>query len=58
MIVCGRHCHILLQSGVNATVSTFTDDVDTMNVPIIDAIIAYDCPDTRKIWLLVVRNVL
>ena len=58
MVVCGKHCHILSRSGINATVSAFTDDVGTMQIPIIDAVIAYDCPDTTKVWLLIVRNVL
>ena len=57
MIVCGKHCHILSQSGIKATVSAFIDNVGTMQIPIIYAVIAYDCPDTTKIWLLIVRNV-
>ena len=58
MIVCGKYCNILSQSGINATVSAFTDDVGTMQIPIVDAVIEYNCPDTTKIWLLIVRNVL
>ena len=58
MIVCGKHCHILSRSTINATVSVFANDVGTMQVPIVDAVIIYDCPDTTKIWLLIVCNVL
>ena len=58
MVVCGKHCHILSRSGINATVSAFTDDVGTMQIPIIDAVIVYDCPDITKVWLLIIRNVL
>ena len=29
-----------------------------MKIPIIDAVITYDCPDTTKVWLLTVYNVL
>ena len=37
----------------------FINDVGTMQIPIIiDAVIAYDCPDTTKVWLLIVCNVL
>ena len=57
MILCGKHCHILSRSGINATVSAFTDDVGTMQIPIVDAVIAYYYPDTTKIWLLIVPNV-
>ena len=58
MNVCGKYCHILAQSGINVTGSAFTDDVGTMQIPIIDAVITYDCPDTTKVWLLIVQNVL
>ena len=49
MIVCGKHYNILSRSGINATVSAFTDDVRRMQIPIVDAVIALDCPDTMKI---------
>ena len=49
MIVCGKHCHILSQSEINATVSTIVNDVGTIQISIIDAVIAYDCPDTTKV---------
>ena len=58
MVVCGKYCHILSRSGISATVSMFTDDVGILQIPIIDAIIAYNYPDTTKVWLLIVRNVL
>ena len=58
MVVCGKYCHILSRSRINAMVSAFTDDVGTMQIPIIDAVILYDCLDTTKVWLLIVRNVL
>ena len=58
MVVCGRYCHILSRSGISATVSAFTEDVGTLEIPIVDAVIAYNCPDTTKVWLLIVRNVL
>ena len=58
MVVCGKYCHILSRSEINATVSVFTDDVGTMQILIMDAVIAYNCSDTNKVWLLIVRNVL
>ena len=49
MVVCGKYCHILSRLGINATVSIFADDVNTVKIPIIDAVIAYDSPDTNKV---------
>ena len=54
MVICGKYCHILSRSGINTTVSAFTNDVGTMQILIIDAVITYNCPDTNKIWLLIV----
>ena len=30
MVVCGKYCHTLSGSGINATVSAFTNDVGTI----------------------------
>ena len=56
MVVCDKHCHILSQSEINAMVSAFTNNVGTMQIPIVDAVIPYNCPDTNKVWLLIIRN--
>ena len=48
VLVCGKYCHILSWSGINATVSAFNNNVDTMQIPIMDDVIAYNCPDTKK----------
>ena len=48
MVVCGKYCRILSRSGINATVSAFTDDVGTMQILIVDDVIANNCPDTNK----------
>ena len=58
MIVCGKYYHILSRSRINATVSAFSNDIGTMQIPIMDAVIAYNYPDTTKVWLSIVCNVL
>ena len=58
MVVCGKYCHILSRSGINATVSMFTNNVGTLQIPIVDAVITYNCSDTDKVWPSIVQNVL
>ena len=58
MVVCGKYYYILSRSRVNATVSAFADDVGTVQILIMDAVIAYGCPDANKAWLLIICNVL
>ena len=48
MVVCGKYCPVLSQSGINATVPVFTNDVGTIQLPIMDTVRAYDCHDTSK----------
>ena len=57
MVVCGNYCHILSRSEIHTTVSAFAEDLGTMKVPVMAAVIAYDYPDTKKVFLLIVRNV-
>ena len=59
MVVVGQHAFIINNTGKTAEVSPFTSSYDSLkNVPIVDAIIAYDCPITRKAYLLVCHNAL
>ena len=54
MCVMGKHCHIISDSGLTADVSPFSDEVGSMlKVPIVDTLIVFECPYTRKIFLLV-----
>ena len=49
MVVIGMHAYILNNTGRTAEVSPFTSSYETLNnVPIVDAIIAYDCPFRAK----------
>ena len=44
MVVIGMHAYILNNTGRTTEVSPFTSSYETLkNVPIVDAIIAYDC---------------
>ena len=45
MVVVGQHAFIINNTGKTAEVSPFTSSYDSLkNAPIVDAIIAYDCP--------------
>jgi hypothetical protein len=57
MNVFGKHCYVISNSGKYANVSAFSEEVGSMlKVPIVDAIIAYDCPFTEKTYILIARN--
>jgi hypothetical protein len=59
MNVFGKHYYVISSSGKYANVSAFSDEVGAMlKVPIVDAIIAYDCQFTDKTYILIARNVL
>ena len=59
MIVLGRYCYIILQSGKVIDVATFAEAAGGLSqVPIVDAVIAYDCPQTNETYILIVRNAL
>ena len=59
MCVFGKHCMTISESMKTVDVSTFADEAGQLNkVPIIDAMVAYDCKRTHQVFLLVARNVL
>ena len=59
MIVVGRHCTVFDSLGKTCTVNAFSESAGKLNnVPIVDAVIAYDCPYKAKTYLLLMRNVL
>ena len=59
MCVLGKQCYVLSQSGKSVNVGTFTESAGGLNqVPIVDAMLAYDCKQTNQVYLLVLRNVL
>ena len=59
MIVVGKHCLIFDNTGKTCTVNAFSPSAGKVNdVPIVDAVIAYDCPIKGKTYLLLMRNAL
>ena len=59
MAVVGKHAFILQESGRTAEVNPFSPDCGTLQeVPIVDAVVAYDCPYSLKTYILVIMNAL
>ena len=59
MVVVGKQAFVFSHSGQYANVQAFADEVKGLQkVPIVDAVIAYDCPSSGETYLLVVRNAL
>ena len=61
MCVLGKHCLLLsdLSSTRNVRVDAFAEEAGGLkSVPIVDAMIAYDCPRRNQVYLLILRNVL
>ena len=59
MVVVGKYCMIFDDTGKTCTVNAFSETAGKLeNVPIVDAVIAYDCPYKCKIYLLLLRNAL
>jgi hypothetical protein len=58
MPVVGSNAYILAETGQTADVNAFTPDFPTMQVPVVDAAVQYDCPYTGCTYILVIRNAL
>lgn len=61
MCVLGKHCLLLseLSTAQTVHVGAFSDSAGGLNnVPIVDALIAYDCERTNQVYLLVLKNAL
>ena len=58
MIVFGKYCFIISKSGKEAIVDAFTDQVGNINIPIVEASVAYDCPWYQTTCILIARNIL
>ena len=57
MIVVGYQALVIQETGQSAHVNAFSDEVQGMSeVPIVDAVISYDCSITGKTYLLTVQN--
>ena len=58
MVVVGKNCKILEDTGRKADVSAFSPDFETLEIAIVDAALAYFDPYTGKDSILIVRNAL
>ena len=59
MCVFGKHCIVISESKRTVDVSAFTSAAGGLTkVPIVDALVAYNCKRTNQVYLLVARNVL
>ena len=61
MCVLGKHCYLLteLETAQTVSVAAFSESTRGLNnVPIVDAVLAYDCERTNQVYLLVLKNVL
>ena len=58
MPVVGHHAYIISDMGRIADVNPFTPDYHSMQVPIVDATVQYDCPYDGQSYILVIRNAL
>ena len=56
MVVLGKHCFVFEKTGKHCEVSAFTPDIPPMKLPIVDAVITYDCPFKLTSYLLMIRN--
>ena len=59
MIVLGRQALIINHTGQSEEINAFSSDVEGMSkVPIVDAMVAYNCPYTGNTYILLMQNVL
>jgi hypothetical protein len=58
MPVVGKHAYVVSQSGQTAEVSPFTPDYEPMQIPVVDAVVQYDCPYDGKQYMLLIQNAL
>jgi len=59
MVVLGKNCTVFDDMGLTCTVNTFTKAAGKIErVPILDAVLAYDCPHLAKTFVLLFRNAL
>jgi hypothetical protein len=58
MVVCGKHCYVIRDTGRRADVNAFTPEMQANDIRIIDAAVLYECPYSRKEYVLVLMNAL
>ena len=58
MAVVGKDCFVFEHTGLTCDVSAFSPDLPITSLPIVDAVIVYDCPYSLQSYLLMLRNAL
>ena len=59
MVVVGKHSTIIARTGKSCEVQAFSSECDTLReIAIVDAAVGYDCPETGKTWVLILKNAL
>ena len=58
MVVLGRNCHVVNYSGKTAEVHPFSPEYESLQVPIVHAIIQYDDPYSEETFMLVYKEAL
>ena len=59
MVVLGKHSFIFEATGQKCNVKPFTSDLGQLsNMPIVDGAIAYNCPHTGQVYVLLLWNAL
>jgi hypothetical protein len=57
MICLGRHCSVIRRTGVTMKGKAFVSEVGSLdNIPVVDAVIVYDCPFTGESYFLLMYN--
>ena len=58
MAVLGKNCFIFVNSRTTCEVALFSPNIEPMSLPIVDAVIVYDCPYSTELYLLMICNAL
>lgn len=59
MVVLGKYCFVFEWSDLTCSVKPFSETLGKVtHVPIVDAAIAYECPYTYEVYILMIRNAL
>jgi hypothetical protein len=58
MAVLGKNCFVFERTGRHCDVSAFSPSIETTSLPIVDAVIVYDCPFSMQSYLFMIRNAL
>ena len=59
-VVClGKHCSVIRRTGVTMKVNAFASEVGSLsNIPVVDAVVVFDCPYTRESYFMLMYNCL